>query len=108
MDIALLNVRITIQKVEFIVDKIGNRKSIWHDYYSCYATVGGESGKESFVVGMVSDFVDITFTIRYCKKLQQINSTQYRVIFQEEIFNIQSVDHMNYKRKLLKLLCKKE
>lgn len=108
MDIALLNVKITIQKAEYKVDKIGNRKAVWNDFYTCYATVSGESGKESFVAGMVSDLVDITFTVRYCEKLKLINSTQHRVSFQEDIFNIQAIDHMNYKRKALKLLCKKE
>ena len=46
MNVALLNVRITIQKNEAVVDNIGNHKNVWNDYYSCYATVSGEGGSE--------------------------------------------------------------
>ncbi len=34
MDIALLNVRITVQKNEVVVDEIGNHKNTWTDWYS--------------------------------------------------------------------------
>ena len=46
MDIALLNVRITVQKNETVVDAIGNHKNNWTDYHTCFATVSGEGGSE--------------------------------------------------------------
>ena len=49
MDIALLNVRIIFQKNETVVDRFGNHKNEWTDYYSCHATVSGESGSETSV-----------------------------------------------------------
>ena len=39
MDIALLNVKITVEKNEVTVDEIGNRRNDWSDFYSCFATV---------------------------------------------------------------------
>lgn len=39
MNIELLNVRIFITKNEVTVDAIGNHKTSWVPYYSCYATV---------------------------------------------------------------------
>lgn len=57
MDIALLNQKITIQKNTVVVDDIGNHISKWDDFYSCYATISGESPNESTSAGMV---VDIT------------------------------------------------
>ena len=47
MEVALLNVRITFQKNEVVSDALGNHKDEWKDYYSCYATVSGESGSET-------------------------------------------------------------
>ena len=38
MNIAGLRVRITIQKNETIVDKYGNHKTGWTDYFKCWAT----------------------------------------------------------------------
>ena len=107
MDIGLLNTRITIQRNSVVVDDIGNRTNKWQDYYSCFATVGGEGGGETAVVGQTVDASDISFSIRYCLKASVVNNTEYRVIFQNEIYNIVFVDHMNYKKKSMKLKCKK-
>jgi SPP1 family predicted phage head-tail adaptor len=107
MDIALLNVKITIQKNETVVDAIGNHKNEWTDYYNCFATVSGEGGSEKNVAGLIVDDSNISFTVRYCKALADIDVTKHRVVFDESLFNIVSVDHMNYKKKCLKLKCEK-
>ena len=107
MNIELLNVRIYIQKNEVISDSIGNRKNTWKDYYTCYATVSAEAGKESTDAGLVVDDSKIDFTIRYCKKAAALTSTGYRVQFGSELYDILAVDHMNFKRKCIKLSCQK-
>lgn len=43
MNIALLNTRITIQQQTTTVDTIGNHINTWQDYYTCAATVSGET-----------------------------------------------------------------
>ena len=102
MKIDLLNVRIFISRSEVVTDEIGNHKNDWKPYYTCYATVSAEAGKEMTQVGMVVDF-----TIRYCEKAKAINTTKYRVEFNGELYNIEGVDHMNYKKKSIKLKCRK-
>ena len=47
MNIAAMRVRVTFQKNTVIVDKYGNHKTGWADYFSCWATVGTSSGSES-------------------------------------------------------------
>ena len=107
MEVTLLNVRITFQKNEVVTDAIGNHKNRWTDYYSCYATVSGESGSEKSVAGLIVDDSDISFTVRYCKALVDLDVTKHRVIFEGSLYNIVSIDHMNYKKKCLKLKCEK-
>ena len=107
MDIVLLNVKITFQKNSLEVDAIGNHKNGWVDYYTCHATVSGESGNEKHTVGTTVEDVDLAFTIRWCKKASVIDATEYRVIFNNETYNIVSVDHMNYKKECLKFRCQK-
>lgn len=107
MNIELLNVRIYIQKNEVISDSIGNRKNTWKDYYTCYATVSGEAGKEETDAGIIVDNSKIDFTIRWCKKTSLLDSTHYRVEFNNELYDINAVDHMNFKRKCIKLSCQK-
>lgn len=107
MKIELLNVRIEIGKSTVAADSIGNRKNEWQPYYTCYATVSAEGGKEMTDAGMVVDDSTIDFTIRWCRQSAAITSTSYRVQFQNELYDILSVDHMNYKRKCIKLHCRK-
>lgn len=107
MNIELLNVRIYIQENEIISDSIGNRKNAWKDYYTCYATVSCEAGKEETDAGIIVNNSKIDFTIRWCKKTSLLDSTHYRVEFNNELYDINAVDHMNFKRKCIKLSCQK-
>ena len=107
MDISLLNVIILFQKNTVVVDAVGNHKNEWTDFYSCHATVSGEGGKEASAAGMIVDDSDISFTVRYCRMISEINNTEYRVLFGGELYNILAVDHMNFKRKSVKFKCQK-
>lgn len=107
MEIALLNVPVIFQKNEVTVDDIGNHTSKWSDYYRCHATVSGEGGTETAVAGITVDDSDLSFTVRYCKKTSLVDVTGYRIVFQEELYNILAIDHMNYKRKSIKFKCQK-
>lgn len=107
MKIALLNEKILFQKSIVVSDAIGNRKNAWEDYYSCFATIGGEGGSEKSEAGQTVDDASITFTVRYCSRLVDIMSTGFRILFRGEIYNILAIDHRNYKKKSLKLRCEK-
>ena len=107
MDIALLNVKILIQKNTVTVDKVGNHKNKWTDYYSCYATVSGESPSENTDAGTVVDNSKIDFTVRYCSLVSKIDSTGYRVMYDGGICNILGIDHKNFKKRSVKLKCQK-
>lgn len=107
MEVVLLNEKISFQKNGVVIDVIGNHKNSWSDYYNCFATIGGESGREKQAAGTTVEEFDLTFTVRYCKKVAAITTTGYRVHFHGEIYDITSIDHMNYKKKALKFRCKK-
>ena len=107
MRISLLNERITLLKNSVEIDNIGNHKIKWSKYYECYATVSAESPVEETSAGNVWDESKIDFTIRYSKETAAISSTRYRVIFHDTVYEILGVDHMNYKKKSLKLHCKR-
>ena len=107
MNIELLNVRIFITKNEVTVDAIGNHKANWVPYYSCYTTVSAEAGKEDTDAGMIVDNTKVDFTIRWCKKTATLDSTHYRVEFNDTLYDITAIDHMSYKKKCIKLSCQK-
>ena len=111
MDVAALRSKVTFQKNETVTDKYGNHKNAWTDYYTCFATIGGEglaSSKEEQVAGVTVEDFSMTVTVRYCKKAAAISSTGYRVMFEGEIYNIENIDHLNYKNQALKFSCRKE
>ena len=107
MNIALLNTRITIQQQTTTADAIGNHINTWQDYYTCAATVSGEVNSEAEEAATTVDNTDANFTIRYCALVSGITNTGFRVIFEGQIYDILSVDHQNYKRKSVKLRCRK-
>lgn len=111
MDVAALRSKVTFQKNETVTDQYGNHKNTWTDYYTCFGTIGGEglaSSKENQVAGTTVEDFSMTVTIRYCTAAAAITSTGYRVMFNDEIYNIVNIDHLNYKKRALKFLCSKE
>lgn len=107
MNISLMNERITIQRNSTIIDNIGNHLSKFVDYYSCAATVSSETGTEAEEAATTVDNSRLNFTVRFCEATAQITPLDCRVIHRGELYDILCVDHMNYKRKCIKLRCQK-
>ncbi len=106
MDIAGLRVRITIQKNETVVDKYGNHKSEWTDYFSCWATAvsSGLKTSESEEAGHTVEADKLHFTVRYSSETAAVNSKQYRIRLGERIYNILSIDEMGFRHNSRKFL----
>ena len=110
MKAELLNVRIFITQNSTVTDSVGNHRNRWSDYYTCYATasLGGSSVQdETEEAGTTVSNERIDFTIRWCRKAEKIDAEHFRVQFGNDLYNIVSVDHMNFKRKCIKLKCQK-
>ena len=107
MNIGLLNVRISVQKSTMQSDSIGNHMNVWQEYYSCAATLSGETGQEANDAGTTVDNTKADFTVRYCELTSAITPLRYRIIYDGEHFDILSVDHLNNKRRAIKIKCKK-
>ena len=107
MNIAARRVRVTFQKNAVTVDKYGNHKNGWTDYFSCWATVGTSTGSESTGV-VINPEESLDFTCRYCSELSVVESTKYRIIAEGKTYNITYVNPMGYKRNSIKFNCKLE
>lgn len=107
MEIAALRRKITIQKQTAEIDEYANHINAWVDYFTCWCTPGGESGSESEESGVTQSRPDITFTVRWSSEIDTVETSGYRVIFDNTIYNITSIDHQNFKRKSVKLKCEK-
>ena len=107
MDIALLNTKITFKKQHVVVDEIGNHIEAWDDFYSCFATISGEGGGETFNAAQTNDHSDISFTVRYCSAVAEVDTLSYRIECEAEIYDILAIDHMGNKKQSLKFRCQK-
>ena len=67
MDAAALRSKVTFQKNEAVADKYGNHKNAWTDYYTCFATIGGEGmagSKEEQAAGTTVEDFSMTVSVR--------------------------------------------
>mgnify|MGYP000635895033 CR=1 FL=1 len=44
----------------------------------------------------------LVFILRWCEKLREINKKQYRILFENEVYNIICVDDVQFTHKKLK------
>lgn len=107
MKVSLLNESIEIQRKQFTSDKYGNRITNYVGFANVHAIISGESPKEMIGSTAVYDDSRMDFTIRYSKDVKDIDSTGYRVLFKGKTYDIEGVDHMNYKKKMMKLICRR-
>ena len=112
MNVAMLNEMITIQQSSVYIDEIGNHTTVWKDYLCCHATVcdnpgGGANGYQNDIAGIITDVSDLSFTVRYCVRTANVDMLHFRILFRGDLYDIVSVDHMNYKKKCIKYRCKK-
>ena len=107
MNIAAMNVRITIQENSVTTDKIGNHKSVWTDLYTCWATPVQDSGSEGTEAGTTNSHDSLDFTVRYAKQLAGLDSTKLRVLLDGTIYNVTAIDPMGFKHNSLKFKCEK-
>ena len=105
MNIAGLRVRITIQKNDTVTDKYGNHKSVWQDYFTCWATAvtSGLSSSEDETAGHTVEADRLDLTVRYSSETAAVNSKQYRILLGDRIYNILSIDEMGFKHNSRKL-----
>ena len=108
MNIAALNVRIMIQKNVTVTDRIGNHKSVWTDYFSCWATASDQSGDESEEASQTREADRMDFTVRYCSETAAVTAKGYRILLGDRIYNIIHVDDMGFRKNSRKFQTKLE
>lgn len=102
MNIAALNVRITVQKNTPKIDSIGNHTLDWKDYFSCFATVSNGTGGENDSAGTIYETETLHFTVRWCSELAEVEPTRFRILFNNKIYDIEYVNPMGFKKNSLK------
>lgn len=103
MEIALMRSKISIQKCSVTSDALGNHIESWELYYDCSAYANMSSGREYEAAGHTVSSDTIVFTIRYCALTKALNTKEYRIIFDGDIYNITAIDDYQYRHETLKI-----
>ena len=100
MTVSGLNVRVTIQKSTVAKDRYQNHLSVWEDYFTCWATVAsnGNKAEETQEAGHTQEADRIDITVRWCSETAAVNSRQYRILINDRIYNITSIDDMCFRK----------
>lgn len=93
---------------EVVTDAIGNHTNTWGDYWSCAAYANLASGKEYGAAGQTLGSDTLVFEVRWCERLRDLDSTKYRILFGGSIYNIVTVDDVQFRHEKLKLTAQRE
>ena len=103
MNASMLKNKITIQKKTAVADEIGRISEKWSDFMAVHAYANRLSGQELIVAAANGQQDTVTFSARYCRALSELNSNDFRIVFMGRIFNILTVDNVQYLNVELKI-----
>lgn len=70
-------------------------------FYQCWAAVNGLSGQEYWAAKAMQAENTVKFTIRYCKKLEQITPQGFSILFLGKRYDIEQMDHVKYGKRMM-------
>ena len=100
MEIGTLNQRITILEHRTVIDEIGNHITKWEETFSLWAKVTVKTASETTDAGVTKEVQKLEFLVRQSPASLNINSTNFRILFRNSIYNVTGItplyDHNNY------------
>ena len=104
MNVAGLRIRITFQKNTETEDAIGNTVMAWEDVFTCWASASAEksAAAEGEAATTIVDIERVDFTVRYSTETAAVTAKEYRIVYQDRIYDIVLVDDMGFKKRSLK------
>lgn len=93
-DIGRMNRRITFCKRECTCDEIGNQEDEFSDFYSCWASVGSVSGREYWAGREQHEENILSFRVRFCRKLAEIDKINYFIRYNDRLFDITDINNL--------------
>ncbi len=91
MEIGKLNQRITILEHRTVIDKIGNHITKWEETFSLWASVTTKTVTETTGAGVTKEVQKLEFLIRQSPASLNINSTAFRILFRNNIYDITGI-----------------
>lgn len=103
MEPGIFRETVEIQKKGYAEDDIGNQATVGNLYYRCRAYVNNLSGTEYWAAAQVQAEETVVFTVRYCSKIQKMNTVEYGILWKGQYFNITSIDNVMNRNETVKI-----
>jgi SPP1 family predicted phage head-tail adaptor len=103
MDAGQFNRRITIQRRVTTVNENGMEIETWTDSYLCWAYVNGISGTEFWSAQAVQAEQTVVFTVRYCRFMKELDTMDFRILFDGKPYDIKNIDNVRYGNDVVKI-----
>lgn len=94
---------IIIEKLTAGFDEIGNQTEEWSNYHPCRVAINGIGGSEYMAAKAEQAENTLTFEVRYCNALKEINPQEYRISWNGDIYDIQHIDNYKFLNESLKV-----
>lgn len=94
-------------KIEFqilaeMTDKIGNQISEWVTIFTAWASVNSIGGREYYNARQTNSENDVTFKVRYSRKIANYLTSEIRIVYNGKIFDVKHIDdYMEQHRELV-------
>lgn len=103
MEIVSLDNRITFQKKSLEFDELHRQTEEWSDFFTCWCNIKLVSSNENEQKGVNKLTETYSFVVRKMKELNKINSLEYRIIFNNKVFDIIEIDTFSRDKKYLRI-----
>lgn len=97
--------KITIQKQISRTGEWNQTVSEYIDYTTAWASINSLFGKEYWEAKQVNAENTVNITIRYQKILKDIDTREYRIVWDSKIYNIIHIDNPYFKNEYLVFKC---
>lgn len=87
-------------------DKIGNQTTEWEDFFTTWASVNGVGGREYYAASQVNSQNDVTFKVRYSRKIVGFLSSEIKIVYNGRTYDIKHID--DYKEQHRELVFRTE
>lgn len=99
--------RITIRKLVEGQDKWGNPSTEKVDWLPLWVKRSTLWGQEYYAAKRVDEEQTIVFELPYCKKLEELNTIEFDILFEGEEFDIKHIDPLEDGGNFIKVRCLK-
>ena len=91
MEIGNLNQRITILEHRTVIDEIGNHITKWEETFFLWAKVTVKTASETTDAGITREVQKLEFLARQSPASLNINSTNFRILFRSQVYDITGI-----------------